>query len=172
MIYIGVDPGKGGGIVAFHADSNKVETFPIPKIGTEIDRIKLKFIFEDLKEKDPNTMVCLEEVHAIFGSAAGATFSFGHTAGLIEGVLVGLNISCVLVQPKTWQKVCFQGVSIISKLTKTGKKRNDTKAMALVAAQRLYPEVRLQKSERAKKAHDGIVDALLLMHYLKVHYGK
>jgi hypothetical protein len=114
----------------------------------------------------------MENVHSIFRVGAKSNFQFGRALGIIEGILEALEIPYYKIQPKKWQEVCFEGVPRIMKPGKpaTGRGDTDTKAMALVAAQRLYPKLDLRKSTRAEKAHDGIVDALLLAHYAKLKY--
>ena len=71
------------------------------------------------------------------------------------------DISYTLVPPKTWQKEMFLGIPAIQKAKSSA---NDTKAMALIAAKRLFPEDML-KTNPKNKPHDGIVDALLISEY-------
>ena len=71
-------------------------------------------------------------------------------------------------QPKEWQKFCFTGIPIQKKQISNG---NDTKLMAKHAVNRLYPDVDLRASDRCKNFHSGIVDALLIAHYLKNFYN-
>jgi hypothetical protein len=73
------------------------------------------------------------------------------------------GVSWEFVQPKKWQKEIFEGMNEI----KNTKGKRDTKKMALMACQRMYPDVDLTPTERAKKPHDGIVDALLIAEYLR-----
>lgn len=101
--------------------------------------------------------------------------TFGFVAGAIQGIVVAAGYPHTLVQPKKWQKEIYQGIPEIRKppvMIKKGKmagqmkKGNlDTKAMSLLAAKRLFPTLDLRASERCKKAHDGIVDALLIAEY-------
>ena len=54
------------------------------------------------------------------------------------------------------------------KIFKTGSKTKvDTKAMALMAAKRLFPKVNLIMTERSTTPHDGLVDALLMAEYAR-----
>jgi len=110
----------------------------------------------------------IEDVHAIFGSSAGATFSFGYICGSIHTLIACCQIPLTKVQPKAWQKVIYQGIPEIRKPSKNGKKgRLDTKAMSAVAAKRLFPTADLRKNEKCKVVHDGIVDALLIAEYAR-----
>lgn len=167
MRVIGIDPGKDGAIAVIE-DSIDVMTFP--KIGKELD---VKGLSDKLTELiDDKTLVVTEDVHSLYGVGAGSTFSFGWSVGLIEGILTALRVSFFKVQPKAWQKEMWQGVSPIYKPSKPEQKRKivDTKATSLVAAQRLFPRVDMRPTERSKKPHDGIVDALLLAEYGRRKY--
>ena len=55
----------------------------------------------------------------------------------------------------------------VEEITVTGKSTRDTKAMALVAAKRLFPDAKLTFGDKATKPHDGLVDALLMSEYGK-----
>lgn len=167
--HIGIDPGKDGAI-SIISPENKIESFVIPKIGKEVDIHELVNIVSSFKGLSCH--VVLEDVHAIFGSAAKSTFSFGHTNGLIEGVLVSLKIPYTKIQPKKWQEEMFVGVPTMKKPDKISKKtkkvvkgKNDTKGMALYAVKRLFPNAVLLETSRCHVPHDGIVDALLLAEY-------
>ncbi len=63
----------------------------------------------------------------------------------------------------------FQGVDQITKPSKTAgaKPIRDTKAMALVAVKRLFPDLKLTFGERATKPHDGLIDAVLIAEYAR-----
>lgn len=198
-IRVGIDPGKQGSIVIqeFPEGSNeaKIIVHQMPLIAKkEYDIHKLRELLLDLSTVEGdgrNVMVVLEDVHAIYGVGAGSTFEFGFGLGIIEGILAAYDIPYVKIAPKKWQAVCFQGVPFIPKPAKTkeknlvqeyndqleGKKprkpavKADTKAMALVAAKRLYPTQKLNYTERQEKAQDGLVDALLMSHFCKLNYN-
>ncbi len=173
-IYVGIDPGKDGGIVILFPD-NSVEKFTIPLIGGFVDEKSLSDIFRNIKifEEEHNVKAILEDVHSIFGTSAKSNYSFGDINGFLRGMLVAYKIPFVKVQPKEWQREMFKGVPEKrkpSKLDRNGKERKgsiDTKSMAALAVQRLFPEIDLRKSERSKKQHDGLVDALLMAEYCR-----
>lgn len=171
-LFIGVDPGKDGYICINFED--KIEFKSMPKIGKEFDIRELSKIFDSIYGLSSlsNKVYCvLEDVHAIFGASAGATFEFGFGLGLLEGMLVSCEIPYSKIQPKKWQKQMFEGVSEQRKPSSTGKTMKvDTKAMAEIAAKRMFPEIDLRASERCKKSHDGKVDALLLCEYAKRNF--
>lgn len=172
--YIGIDIGKSGAIVIQDQDGRIVDKQTMPKIGTELDIHALNDILLSYPKED---MICaFEDLHAIFGSSAGSTFSFGHICGVTEALVIANHIPFIKVQAKVWQKEAFQGIPEIrkpSKINKNGtevKGRLDTKAMAEIASKRLFPSVDTRATERSKKVHDGIIDALLISWWIRKNY--
>ena len=161
MIRIGIDPGKNG-FISVIGESGTIVYFSIPLINTEVDLYELNGILRPFGMSD-NVHCVIEDVHAIFGSAAKATFNFGWIVGVLEALLVAHGIPYTKVKPKDWQKEMWEG---IPKQTKANG-RTDTKAMSLLAAKRLFPNEDLRATERSKVAHDGKVDALLLAEYAR-----
>lgn len=166
--YVGIDVGKKGAIAAiFPGDIIHVEATPTDKAG-EIDEIAFAMILAAMKFSSEDMIVAVEDVHSIFGSSAKSNFQFGVSLGIIKGILSAIHQPYLLVPPKTWQKVAFAGIEKIKLDHKEkGKGTYDNKAMALQAATDLYPKLDLRKNLRCKNAHDGMVDALLIAHWLK-----
>lgn len=168
-LYIGIDPGKNGFISVLQDDAKSF--IPIPLIGKEYDIKELSNIFQFLNKYDTKVYAVLEDVHAIFGASASATFEFGFGLGLLEALLVANNIPYSKIQPKKWQKQMFEGIPEITKPSSTGKTmKTDTKAMALMAAKRMFPDIDLRATDKCKKPHDGKVDALLMCEYCKRNF--
>jgi crossover junction endodeoxyribonuclease RuvC len=163
MNIIGIDPGMKGAIVVLNDRGEIVEKCVMPLVGgVELDAREFKNILVTNKP----CHVYLEDVHAIFGSAAGATFSFGKICGSIETAIALCDVPYTKVQPKAWQKVIYQGIPEIRKPSKKATKgRIDTKAMSEVAAKRLFPDEDFRASERCRISHDGIIDALCIAEY-------
>jgi hypothetical protein len=85
---------------------------------------------------------------------ATSVFTTGCGYGFIRGVVYGMGVTPEVVHPKTWQKEFFKRDT-----SKT------TKEQALDALKALYPNVDLFATERSKKVHDGIVDAILIAEW-------
>lgn len=165
-VYMGIDPGSKGFITVMH--ENGIIFFSIE----DNDFYRIGDIFREIKESFPNVVCVMEEVHAIFGSAAKSTFSFGEINGLLKGFLIANKIPYHLVQPKKWQNeiwdckdmvVTYKDVLVKDKVIR--KKDVNTKQTSLNAAKRIFPNVDLRKSERCKKYDDNKVDSLLLSEY-------
>lgn len=165
--FIGIDPGKSGGMVAIDVIENKEWFFTIPLIGKLMNLHDLGNMIS-IYTSEPHLFL-LEDVYSIPGASAGSNFAFGENKGHIEGLLVGMGASYQKVAPKAWQKVCWEGVPMMKK--SCGKK-NDTKAMSLVAAKRLFPGESFLASARSSVPHDGLVDAALIAKYGQIKYGR
>lgn len=183
-IRIGCDPGKSGGLCAIYEDGT-LKMFKTPLVNKEIDINKFKNLLVDMAGDIDSSgnwvndiLVVVEDVHAIFGSSATSTFNFGYALGILEGIVCTLDLPMVKVQPKVWQKICFEGIPVTykagkPKFNKTTNKTEptqkvDTKSMALQFCKRLYPNISFKGSERSEKDHEGIVDSLCLAHYGKI----
>ena len=164
-IYLGIDPGGKGFITAII--DGKYEFYPI----SDLNALEINKVLASLKGRG-NVVAIMEDVHAIFGSAAKATFSFGEIFGLLKGLLIANTIPYHLIPPKTWQKemwtnpdmvVAYKQVMVKGKTTT--RKEVNTKATSLNAALRLFPDVDFRKTERCKKPDDNKVDSLLIAEY-------
>ena len=171
-LHVGIDPGKNGYICINYKGS--IEFKRIPLIGKVYDVKELSELFGTIKaigDMTSHVHCVIEDVHAIFGSAAGSTFEFGYGVGLLEMGLVAYNIPFTKVAPKKWQKQMFEGIPEQKKPSSTGKTmKTDTKLMAEMAAKRIFPNIDLRDTERCKKSHDGKVDALLICEYCKRNF--
>lgn len=172
---VGIDVGKQGALVGIDTESNTVITHKMPlNSADEISLPQLSILLSGWVEiyGAENMIVGVEDVHSIFGASAKSNFQFGRSLGVIEGYLGALNVPFVKVAPKTWQKLAHLGIPIQRKpptLEQKAKQKEgstDTKAMSLVACERLFPTLDLRGSSRAKKPHDGIVDGCLIAYYL------
>lgn len=165
-IVIGIDPGKTGAIAIKNKLDGTFKVVPIPVLGKEVDLVSLSLFFKLLTIKCMNVKCAMEDVHAIYGSAAGSTFEFGYVNGVIEAMLVANDIPYTKVQPKKWQKEMWEGIPEQRKASKTGKTHPvDTKAMSLLAANRLFPGKDFRRTDRAKVQDNNFVDAALICEY-------
>lgn len=173
--YIGIDPGSIGFITAIFPNGEK-EFYSID----ENDDLDLGRIFKSIKERSWEVVACMEQIHAIFGSSAGSTFSFGEIFGILKGLLIANEIPYHLVPPKDWQKDIWnhQDEIYTTKIrTLTDKKTGvkipksykavDPKPTSINAARRLFPNIDLRKNERCKKIDDNKVDSLLIAEYAR-----
>ena len=166
--YIARDPARQGFITIRH-DNGLFEFIPIE--GCNIHNLALKFQQLHISK---DVFAVMEEVHAIFGSSAKATFAFGEINGLLKGLLVATGIPYQLVQPKIWQKeiwinqdMVVEYKKVVVKGVEQNRKDVNTKQTSFNAAKRLFPDIDLRKSERCKNLDDNKCDSLLLCEYAR-----
>lgn len=188
-VFIGIDIGKDGGIAVIDHNGKLYSTRPMPKIGDELDIHKLNEYFLGFKTYldqeewyEYNLHIIFENLHSIFGSSAKSNFVFGQMNMAIEALCVAYSYKYLKVNPRDWQKVCWQGINVQTtsvpkfKTDKlTGKKIESgtkdkvlTKPTSLLAAKRLFPKWDFRaelKTKKSKNDHDGMVDAALLAYY-------
>lgn len=145
MIYIGIDPGKDGAM-AFISDV--VPDVKIVPYEEQAYRNALK----SFNEK--NAKVCLEHVTAMPKQGVTSMFSFGDNFGYIRGLLAANNIPYELVRPHKWKKE----FSI------------SDKNQSIEVCKRLFPNVTLRRTDRCKKDHDGMAEALLMAEYARRNF--
>ena len=146
MIYIGVDPGKNGGIAFIDSDGVIAFPFSEERLLIELDGIAQEY-----------ECICyLEHVHAMPKQGVSSTFNFGMNFGFIQGVLKAYAIPYELVAPQKWKKE-FSCTS--------------DKNTSIEVCKRLFPDVNLKATERCKKDHDGMAEALLIAEYGRRHYN-
>jgi len=161
--YIGIDLGKHGAYYILGEDGSEIDRGPTPMIKKEIDWHAFNEILAPYEMF--NGMVMFEKIGIIQGSSKAVAFSMG-------GQLIGVQMCCIannliytMVPPKKWQAEIFDGQT---KIYQAGSKTKlDTKAMALMAAKRLFPKVNLLMTNRSTVPHDGLVDALLIAEYAR-----
>jgi len=154
MTFIGLDPGKTGGIAALYPGLTPVAQ-PMPVIGKELD---LGAVVKWLYPAGGNSIdfAVVERQQAMPKQGVASTFQTGYGFGVLVGLLYACNTPFQIVSAKEWQKTF--GI--------TGA-RGDVKTQAAQIAQRLFPEVELRATARCRKPHEGIVDALLIAEYAR-----
>jgi crossover junction endodeoxyribonuclease RuvC len=120
----------------------------MPRNGKDIDAARLFGWLQQL----PIDHAYVELVHAMPKQGVTSSFKFGETLGVIKGVLGSAGIPVTMVSPQKWQKVAYAGV------TGEGKERS------LIAASRLFPGFVPLETERCRKPHSGVLDALLIAY--------
>lgn len=168
-VWCGVDPGLKGAITILREGQQpEIHTMPLNLKG-KIDIFYFMSILEKLDKE--NTVIYLEDVHAIFGVCAKATFNFGYIYGQINTICCQ-HAPVILVQPKQWQKEIWINQDIEGKPTGRFYKKSklpitkiDTKKTSYNAVKRIFPNVEIPMTPRSHVPHDGIVDALLIAEF-------
>lgn len=170
-IIIGIDPGSMGFMSCIMPNGN-IEFKPVN--GTSIDELNktLGVWLSKASSYEWGAIAVMEEVHAVFGSSAKATFNFGEINGVLKALLIANRIPYHLVQPKEWQGAIWINSDIVATYkevnTKKGivkRKEVNTKKTSINAAQRLFPNIDFRKTERCRNMDDNKVDSLLIAEY-------
>lgn len=140
--YIGIDPGKSGALAILYPEGD-VRTIPF---NAE------EYIFALQEFETWPVVCCVEKVSAMPGQGVVSMFNFGHNLGFIEGVLQAYGIPYQLVPPQTWKKE----FSLSS-----------DKAKSIEVCQKLFPKANLLATERSRKPHDGMAEAVLMAEYAR-----
>ena len=147
-VYMGIDPGKNGGLALIEAEDNNIRSYKT----TPFNDVSLIGSLMLLK---PNRVRCVvEKVGAMPGQGITSMFNFGKNYGFILGALESFGFSYELVTPKKWKKEF--GVTA-------------DKNTSIEVCKRLFPEANLKRTERCKKDHDGMAEALLMAEYARRH---
>lgn len=148
---LGIDPGCTGAIVVMTDGGNYVAHLNMPtvKVGTK-SRVNgaavAAFIRETIGEF--NAHAYLEQVGAMPGQGVSSMFTFGHAAGVVEGILQGMAIPYTLVTPQAWKK-------------RAGLVGTDKDAARSRAIQ-LYPDLRILD---LKGKGQAVADAILIARH-------
>lgn len=150
--YVGIDPGLDGAVCFLRQNDVRCEIVPTmqKEKGSSKRLYDVKGMVDLLVGVENIALVALEKGSARPGQGTVSMFRFGFGCGLWEGILAALRLPYIIVHPKTWQKTVCAGLS------------GDTKARALQAVNSRLPKLDLRKSERSKKPHQGMADAVCL----------
>jgi len=151
MIILGIDPGLSGAMAFLDTDTGIIAVEDMPTVEVKRNN-KLK------REVSPQLVAAiiikrhvgaayLEKVNAMAGQGVSSVFSFGRSAGIMEGVLAAFDIPTTLVTPQAWQKAMN---------VRDGKDGSRERAMQLFpASAELFQ----------RKKDDGRSDAALIAKY-------
>lgn len=136
--YLGLDPGKAGGIAVLSAAGHVVDVYSLAqKTPADIAAI--------LRERRQRSFAVLEAVHSTPQMGVVSAFSFGRSLGWLEAILAALEIPFQLVAPQRWQ-------------TYMQCRSAGDKTVTKARAQQLFPYL------GARVTH-ATADALLLAEY-------
>lgn len=155
---LAIDPGKSGGIAWFK--NSIAHAQPMPLAGKELDGGQIAAIVQDIGP----VLVILEKqayVPLINKAAKGkaregrqsgvSTFTTGMNYGVLQGILMGLQVPFEIVTPQKWKGQVLAG---------TGKDKD----AAIAYCRRVFPQVNLIPG-RCRTPQDGLADALCILEY-------
>lgn len=140
--YLGIDPGKSGGIALLRLQDGITRASAIKMPETEGDIVTA---LESIKSKYPDTIVYIERVGPMPKQGVTGVFKFGYSAGTLKGILSALHFTTHYVTPQKWQRA----LGCLTKGDKLVTKRK---------AQELFPDLSITHA---------VADALLIAYYGK-----
>ena len=153
-IFIGIDPGKNGGVAVINEvpDHEAVVSFKCPSSPIEMAYSLMATIPQNVSYDD--VIVLVEHVHAMPKNGVVSMFSFGQNLGQWEGILGAFELSVKYAGPRTWMQHYD---------CKPRMDRRDRKRYLRGIAESLFPNVKMTFN---------ISDALLIANYNKEAYYK
>ncbi|WP_288074307.1 hypothetical protein [Pseudomonas sp.] len=105
MKILGIDPGCTGALAILDDSGDATGHLPMPtvKVGTK-SRVNGAAVAAWMREQGDIQHAYLEQVGAMPGQGVSSMFTFGHAAGVVEGILQGLGVPYTLVTPQAWKK--------------------------------------------------------------------
>lgn len=107
MKRIGIDPGLSGAIVIIQ-DGQPIEWTAMPTMKTgSANRVNASALAAFIRPHlygDEKIFAYVELVSSMPNQGVASMFSFGHSAGVIQGVLGAFEIPVTMVTPSMWKK--------------------------------------------------------------------
>lgn len=161
-VFVGIDPGTRGGLVAINALGEVLSAIVMPMDGKAVSLVKVRewLVEVSLAVGRPSgrLLVALEKPSVRPGQNPSGTLTMGMNWGRLQAALELSDAEYVVVTPQTWRR----GLGIPQ-----GSTRDQCKEGALDMARTQFPDLDLLPGTRRIKPHDGLVDAVLLAQYAR-----
>lgn len=152
MMYLGVDPGKSGGLALLRQDGSVATALAMPQTERDLlDVVADLDRFSDPTDSGP-VHAALERVSASPQMGVVSAFTFGRGYGALLMALTAARIPFDLVSPRTWQP--YMGVVYAGRAKQGGRDKNISKRRA----QQCWPMMKITHA---------IADALLLAEFCR-----
>jgi hypothetical protein len=180
--YIGLDIGLTGGVVVL--DENSKIRYRIamdeglikPDATPDVKKI---FAIINHFSKIGDVHVILERFAGFHGISKKGVASLERQGGKLYGMVELMDFPYTASLPKNWQKIICGDTKQYDKtsMVRTDRKdengkwikkkvvKKDTKRIALVTVNRLFPKEKWLRNSSCRTSHDGMVDACLLALY-------
>lgn len=145
---LGIDPGCSGALVVLSEKGEFISHLRTPTIKdgkqTKVNGAAVVRFLNDFGI----THAYIEKVHSMPNQGVSSTFTFGHSAGVIEGIIQGMGIPYTMITPQAWKKS--------NNLVGTEKDAARSRAI------QLYPLVKIFDKKGEGQA---VADALLIARH-------
>ena len=163
MIYLGIDNGLTGGLVALSDVAGVAPIFlhVMPtrnkSKGNEVNADLVLACIESLHCDVRTDLTVILETPGKHSPGAQALCSMWDSFGVLRAICEVKGIRHHRITPQTWQKVMLPGCE-----------KGNTKPFALSVARRLWPAETWLASPRCTTPHDGLIDAALIAEYGRI----
>ena len=124
MIILGIDPGLSGALAFLDTMTGTIAVEDMPTVTVMRNRKEKREVSAQLVAaiviKRHAEAAFLEKVNAMAGQGVSSVFSFGRSAGIIEGVLAAFDIPTTLVTPELFQRKKDDGRSDAALIARYG----------------------------------------------------
>jgi hypothetical protein len=183
-VWVGIDPGKKGYVVALKPNG-VLESWPVPLKGGEEDdgdygdydlpgviSIVAQFARWDvagvmLERQQPAYRAPGQE--KVYNNLVRASFMIGYGFALWETALTAFNIPYDLVMPGVWKKQ--MGLTAPKEVTERSERAKATKGNSVALASSLWPKHDFKRTPRCKPSPDQCEAALLAEYGRRKHGG-
>lgn len=153
-LFIGVDPGKTGGLVCLSL-TGIVSVIQMPLSERDVWNWFFEFAY------CPLDFAVIERVHSMPDQGVSSTFKFGCSYGGLRMALIAAGIPFEDVTPQTWMRA----LSIPPK--KKTESKSQWKERLRAKAQQLFPSLSLWKEPRSRGKQLAVADALLIAEFCR-----
>ena len=151
-VHLGIDPGLTGAVALLTGPTAQtVRDMPVVTDGrsSTVSATLLADLLRELTQTLPERpTVFIERVASMPKQGVASTFSFGKSAGIVEGVVGALGLPYRLVTPGVWKR----------RANLIGKPKDASRALAIT----LYPEM---APRLTRKKDNGRAEALLIARF-------
>ena len=148
MIFIGIDPGKKGGVAFILPESGLYDAYPMPET-----RKQLFAMLSSIVGPSRNVVAAVESVHSMPKQGVASTFTFGKGVGEVLGILTAIGAQIHEPTPQAWKKAMLAGT-------------DKSKDASIQVAENLFSNINLVP-KGCRKPNDGMAEALLLAEYIR-----
>lgn len=141
------DPGAKGAVAWLEDDGRLIAVYDMPVVSVNGKSRVSASLLATLFPADPKR-VGIERVHSLPGNGSSSSFTFGYSAGLIEGICAARQYPVQMIEPAKWKRAL--GLS-------------KDKGASRLMAQRLWPD---RANDFARVKDDGRAEAALLGHWM------
>lgn len=162
MIYLGIDNGLTGGLVALSDVSGlapiRMDVMPVRKKsnGNEVNAELVLAFIESLHCDVRCDLTVILETPGKHSPGVQALCSMWDSYGVLRAICEVKGIRHHRITPQQWQKVMLPGCE-----------KGNTKPFALSVARRLWPAESWLATPRSSTPHSGLIDAALIAEYAR-----